>query len=93
MMVLLMITGDFLAMSATTDNVIPSQKPNAWRIDSLTIAGTVLGLVDLAFCIAVMAIGKYRLGLGVDALQTLTVVTPALNGSRRARGFLSQRSR
>src|SRR5215468_10730209 len=74
MMVLLMITGDFLAMSATTDNVIPSQKPNAWRIDSLTIAGTVLGLVDLAFCIAVLAVGKYWLGLGVDALQTLTVV-------------------
>jgi hypothetical protein len=48
MMALPMITGDFLAMSSTTDNVVPSQKPNMWRIDSLTIA-TVLGLVDLAF--------------------------------------------
>lgn len=27
-MVLLMITGDFLAMLATTDNVVPSTKPN-----------------------------------------------------------------
>jgi len=79
-MVLLMVTGDFLAMSATTDNVVPSQRPNTWRIDSLTIAGTVLGLVDLAFCIAVLAIGKYRLGLGVDALQALTVVTLVFNG-------------
>jgi H+-transporting ATPase len=80
MMVLLMISGDFLAMSATTDNVVPLQKPNTWRIDSLTITGTVLGLVDLAFCIAVLAIGKYRLGLGVDALQTPTVVTFVLDG-------------
>ena len=32
------------------------------------------------FCIAVLAIGKYRLGLGVDALQTPTVVTLLLNG-------------
>jgi H+-transporting ATPase len=34
MMALPMITGDFLAMSSTTDNVVPSQKPNTWRIDS-----------------------------------------------------------
>jgi hypothetical protein len=30
-MVLSMVTGDFLAMSATTDNVEPSPMPNAWR--------------------------------------------------------------
>lgn len=32
LMVILLITGDFLAMSLTTDNVRPSPMPNAWRI-------------------------------------------------------------
>jgi H+-transporting ATPase len=32
LMVILMITGDFLAMSLTTDNVRPSPMLNAWRI-------------------------------------------------------------
>ena len=39
LMVIVMIAGDFLAMSLTTDNVRPSPMPNAWRIGSLTIAG------------------------------------------------------
>ncbi len=40
LMVILMIAGDFLAMSLTTDNVRPSPMPNAWRIGSLTLAGS-----------------------------------------------------
>jgi H+-transporting ATPase len=75
LVVLSMITGDFLAMSATTDNVEPSPLPNTWRIGNLTIAGVVLGLFDLLFCVGVLALGKYRLGLGVETLQTLTLVT------------------
>jgi H+-transporting ATPase len=80
LMVLSMITSDFLAMSATTDNVEPSPQPNAWRIGSLTIAGIVLGLCDLAFCTGVLATGKFTLGLGVEALQTLTLVTLVCSG-------------
>jgi H+-transporting ATPase len=30
LMVIVMITGDFLSMSLTTDNVRPSTMPNAW---------------------------------------------------------------
>jgi H+-transporting ATPase len=63
LMVLLMITGDFLAMSATTDYVEPSPLPKAWRIGNLTIAGVVLGLCDLSCCAGVLAVGRYRLGL------------------------------
>ena len=48
LMVLIMITGDFLGMSLTTDNVRPSPAPNAWRIGSLTIAGIVMGIAELA---------------------------------------------
>jgi H+-transporting ATPase len=74
LMVILLITGDFLAMSLTTDNVQPSPAPNAWRIGKLMIASAVMGSGLLLFCTAVLAIGKFRMGLGIDALRTLALV-------------------
>jgi H+-transporting ATPase len=74
LMVLLMVTGDFLSMSLTTDNVRPSPQPNAWRIGKLTIAGAVMGGCLLLFCIAVLAVGKYRMGFGIDTLKTLAMI-------------------
>jgi H+-transporting ATPase len=80
LVVISMLTGDFLAMSATTDNVRASIKPNAWRIGDLTLAGLVMGLFDLAFCVAVLLIGKNVLHLGIESLRTLTLVNLACNG-------------
>jgi H+-transporting ATPase len=74
LMVLIMITGDFLGMSLTTDNVRPSPAPNAWRIGNLTIAGVIMGLGELLFCTSVFALGVYRAGLAIGALQTLAFV-------------------
>jgi H+-transporting ATPase len=74
LMVIIMITGDFLGMSLTTDNVRPSPKPNAWRVGNLTIAGVFVGLSELVFCAAVLAIGKFSLGLGIATLRTLAFV-------------------
>ena len=74
LMVLIMITGDFLGMSLTTDNVRPSPAPNAWRIGNLTIAGVTMGIGELAFCISVLVFGIYRMRLGIEALQTLAFV-------------------
>ena len=71
LMVIVMIAGDFLAMSLTADNVRPSPMPNAWRIGSLTVVGAVMGICLLAFCTAVLAVGKFEMGLGIDALRTL----------------------
>jgi H+-transporting ATPase len=71
LMVIIMLTGDFLGMSLTTDNVSPSPLPNAWRIGGLTIAGIFMGICELAYCTAVLAIGKFRFGLGIEALQTM----------------------
>jgi H+-transporting ATPase len=71
LMVLIMITGDFLGMALTTDNVRPSPMPNAWRVGNLTIAGAFMGISELVFCTAVLAIGKFRLGLGMETLRTL----------------------
>lgn len=80
LVVIVMITGDFFAMSATTDNVRPSKKPNAWRIGNLVIAGALLGLVDLAFCVVVLVAGQQRLHLDLDTLRTLTMVNLVFNG-------------
>jgi H+-transporting ATPase len=73
--VIIMITGDFLGMSLTTDNVRPSPTPNAWRIGNLTIAGVTMGLGELAFCVSVLAFGVYRMKFGIQAIQTLAFVT------------------
>jgi H+-transporting ATPase len=71
LMVIVMITGDFLGMSLTTDNVRPSPLPNAWRIGKLTIAGVFMGISELVFCSGVLAIGKFGLEFKIDALRTL----------------------
>ena len=74
LVVLIMITGDFLGMALTTDNVRPSASPNAWKIGNLTIAGVIMGVGELAFCTAVLAIGAFRMEWKVDALRTLALV-------------------
>jgi H+-transporting ATPase len=71
LMVIVMITGDFLSMSLTTDNVRPSQQPNAWSIGRLTVAGAVLGICLLGFCTGILAAGRFGLHLDAGALQTL----------------------
>ena len=74
LIVIIMLTGDLLGMSLTTDNVRPSPTPNAWRIGALTIAGVFMGISELVFCTAVLAIAKFRLGLGIEALSTVAFV-------------------
>jgi len=71
LMVIVMLTGDLLGMSLATDNVRPSPKPNAWRIGKLTIAGVFTGICELVYCVAVLTIAKFRMGLGIEALQTV----------------------
>jgi len=74
LMVLIMLTGDLLGMSLTTDNVRPSAMPNAWRIGQLTIAGVFMGVSELLLCVAALAIAIFRLGLEIEALRTLAFV-------------------
>ena len=80
LMVFMMITGDFLAMASSTDNVRPSATPSVWKIGNLTAVGIAMGLLDLAFCVGSLAIGKFVLHLGIDALRTLAVVTLVFSG-------------
>lgn len=80
LMVLMMVAGDFLAMSSSTDNVRPSSRPNVWRIGNLTRASVVLGLCDLAFCVASLVAGRFLLHFGASTLPTLAVVTLVFSG-------------
>jgi H+-transporting ATPase len=80
LMVLMMVTGDFLAMSSSTDNVRPSPTPSVWKISRLTAAGVVMGVFDLMFCVACFSTGRFLLNLDTGTLQTLTVVTLVFSG-------------
>jgi H+-transporting ATPase len=93
LMVIIMLTGDLLGMSLTTDNVRPSPAPNVWRIGSLTIAGVFMGVSELVLCTAALAIAKFRLGYGIETLQTLAFLAivfgnQATTYTNRARGRL-----
>jgi H+-transporting ATPase len=74
LMAMIMIIGDILGMSLTTDNVRPSPLPNAWRIGSLTIAGAVMGVGQLAFCVSAFAVGAHLAAYDIDRLRTLAFV-------------------
>ncbi len=74
LMVIVMITGDFLSMSLTTDRVRPSETPNSWNIGRITSAAVILGAFFLAFCTAILLVGKFELKLDIDALRTISVV-------------------
>ena len=80
LMVFMMITGDFLAMASSTDNVRPSATPSVWKIGNLTAVGIVMGVLDLAFCVGSLTIGKFVLHLDIDTLRTLAVVTLVFSG-------------
>jgi H+-transporting ATPase len=80
LMVIVMITGDFLSMSLTTDNVRPSPAPNAWRIGNLTKAGVAMGLCLLAFCTGGLAVGRFGMTIGTEALRTLAFILLVFGG-------------
>ena len=80
LMVLMMVTGDFLAMSSSTDNVRPSPTPSVWKISRLTTAGVIMGIFDLLFCVACFSTGRFLLNFDTGTLQTLTVVTLVFSG-------------
>lgn len=68
LMVIIMITRDFLGMSVTADNVRQSARPNKWEIGKLTLTYSALGGCLLGFCTGALLVGKYRLGLDIAGL-------------------------
>jgi H+-transporting ATPase len=75
LMVLMLLTNDFLSMSLTVDRASPAPRPSAWRMRRIAAAALVLGVCKLGFSTAMLGVGRFGLGLGVGPLQTLTFVT------------------
>lgn len=75
LMVLMLVTNDFLAMSLTTDRASPARSPGIWQMRNITAAAVALGVCKLAFSTAVLAYGRFRLALDAGQLQTLAFVT------------------
>lgn len=93
LMAIIMICGDFLGLSLTTDNVTPSTTPNSWQINRLTIAGVAMGVGELAYCAGLLSYGWLVLGLALPALQSLAFVVlvfgnQATTYTNRVRGRL-----
>ncbi len=80
LMVLLMVTGDFLSMSLTTDHVTPSPHPNQWHIGRITTAGISFGVLLLAFSTLLLEIGIHHFHLDTASLRTLSVVGIVFGG-------------
>ena len=75
LMVLMLLTNDFLSTSLTTDRASAAARPSRWRMRGITATAAVLGACTLAFSSAVLAVGAFRLHLSTAALQTLAFVT------------------
>jgi len=74
LMVIITITGDFQAMSVTTNGVRPSAKPKPWQMGKLTLACSALGACFLGFWTGTLLVGQCRLRLDIGALQTIAMV-------------------
>lgn len=74
LMIFMLMTNDFLSMSLTTDRATPPRSPARWEMGKVTRAALVLAACKLAFSLAVVALGKWRLGLRPAELQTLALV-------------------
>lgn len=75
LMVLLMLTNDFLSMSLTADRATPSVTPNRWRMRDITLAATGFGLCKLLFSSTLLAVAFVTLGLRGGTLQSFAFVT------------------
>lgn len=80
LMAIVMITGDFLAMSAATDHVQPSTQVNRWAVGELTVLGAILAACNVAFCVALLLYAHRYLGLELRALRTLAAVALVFTG-------------
>jgi H+-transporting ATPase len=80
LIVLWVITNDFITMSITTDRVSPSRRPDRWRIRPLLLASSAMSACFLLFSFAVYFTGRDWLHLPLAQLQTLIFVMLVFTG-------------
>lgn len=80
LMILLIFTNDFVTMSISTDNVIPSGKPNHWNVRSIIIGAIMIALPILILSFGIFIFAQYKLHLPLANLQTLLFVMLVFSG-------------
>ena len=75
LMVLMLVTNDFLSMSLMTDRATPGNSPSRWHMCGVTAAAIALGAAKLGFSAGVVAFASFRLSLAGRELQTLAFTT------------------
>jgi H+-transporting ATPase len=80
LMVIIMVTGDFLAMAITVDSIDASRVPNTWKIRNITFAGILLGSLLLAFFLGLFNFARLHLQLPIEELRTVTFLLLVFGG-------------
>ncbi|PWS35986.1 divalent cation transporter [Falsiroseomonas bella] len=97
LMVLFLALNDLITLSLSTDRTTASARPAEWRVPVLLMAGGAIGLAGLGFTSGTMIYGVHGLGLGTEALRTLTFLAvifatqAALYATRDARAVWRSR--
>ena len=71
LMVLVLVIGDFLTMSLSTDNVKGSLYPNVWNVQGLMIAGILLSFLFLIFATSILLLGIDVFNLAPGGIHSL----------------------
>ncbi len=74
-MVLLLFMTDFVKVSLSTDRVHPSQRPESWSIGPLVGVAAVIGVVELAEALALLAFALRHFHFSVGQQHTFSFLT------------------
>jgi H+-transporting ATPase len=80
LILLWMISNDFITMTIATDRVSFSQAPDRWRVSTLILGAATLGALLLVLSFAVFFGGRYGLDLPLPEVHTLVLVTLVVAG-------------
>jgi H+-transporting ATPase len=80
LILLLLLTNDFVTMSIARDRVSFSPTPDRWNLRSLVTSATGLALAWLAFSLAVVLVGGHVFHLALAPLQTLAFLALVFGG-------------
>ncbi|MCW3694342.1 MULTISPECIES: HAD-IC family P-type ATPase [Burkholderia cepacia complex] len=76
-MIILLVTNDFLTMSLTTDHVEPRREPQNWNMKQIVFTAAFFGGCKLVFSAGVVAVGAFGGQLPPHAVQTLAFLAIA----------------
>jgi H+-transporting ATPase len=80
LILLLLLTNDFVTMSIARDRVTFSPKPDRWNVRSLVTRAAGLALAWLAFSLGAVLVGRYAVHLALPSLQTLAFLVLVFGG-------------